>query len=30
MMRLEITDEARALIAKRGGTVAIDYIRPTG
>ena len=30
MMRLEITDEAQALIAKRGGTVAIDYIRPTG
>jgi hypothetical protein len=29
-MDLEITDEAAALLAKRGGTMAIDFIRPTG
>ena len=29
-MQLEITDEAAALLAKRGGTMAIDYIRSTG
>jgi hypothetical protein len=27
---LEITDEAAALLDKRGGTMAIDFIRPTG
>jgi hypothetical protein len=29
-MRLEITDEARVLLEKRGGTMTIDFIRPTG
>lgn len=29
-MQLEITDEARALLARRGGTMTIDFIRPTG
>ena len=30
MMQLEITDEAAELLDKRGGTMAIDFIRPTG
>lgn len=29
-VELEITDEARALLDKRGGTMTIDFIRPTG
>jgi hypothetical protein len=29
-VQLEITDEARDLLAKRGGTMTIDFIRPTG
>jgi hypothetical protein len=29
-MQLEITEDAAALLAKRGGTMAIDFIRPTG
>jgi hypothetical protein len=29
-MQLEITDEAKALLDKRGGTMTIDFIRPTG
>jgi hypothetical protein len=29
-MRLEITDAAAAIIARRGGTVTIDFLRPTG
>jgi hypothetical protein len=29
-MQLEITDEAAALLERRGGTMAIDFIRPTG
>ena len=29
-MRIEITDEATALLARKGGTMAIDFIRPTG
>lgn len=29
-MQLEITEEAAALLDKRGGTMAIDFIRPTG
>lgn len=29
-MHLEITDEAAALLERRGGTMAIDFIRPTG
>jgi hypothetical protein len=29
-MRFEITEEAAALLTKRGGAMAIDFIRPTG
>ncbi len=29
-MQIEITDEARQLLEKRGGTMTIDFIRPTG
>jgi len=29
-MQLEITDEARELLDKRGGTMTIDFIKPTG
>jgi hypothetical protein len=29
-MRIEITDEARELLQKKGGTMSIDFIRPTG
>jgi hypothetical protein len=29
-MQLEITPEAGALLSKRGGTMTIDFIRPTG
>ena len=29
-MKIEITDEARTLLTKRGGTMTIDFIRPTG
>jgi hypothetical protein len=29
-MQLEITDEARMLLDKRGGTMTIDFIKPTG
>ena len=29
-MRIEITDQARALLEKKGGTMSIDFIRPTG
>jgi hypothetical protein len=29
-MQFEITEEAAALLAKRGGTMSIDFIRPTG
>ncbi len=29
-MRIEITDEARRLLEKKGGTMSIDLIRPTG
>ncbi len=29
-MKIEITDEAKELLAKRGGTMTIDFIRPTG
>jgi hypothetical protein len=29
-MKIEITDEARELLVKRGGTMTIDFIRPTG
>ena len=29
-MQLEITDEARELLDKRGGTMTIDFIKSTG
>lgn len=29
-MQLEITDEAAELLEKRGGTMAIDFVKPTG
>ena len=29
-MQLEITDDARVLLDKRGGTMTIDFIKPTG
>ncbi len=29
-MQLELTDEAAALLTKRGKTLVIDLIRPTG
>lgn len=29
-MQIEITAEAATLLDKRGGTMAIDFIRPTG
>jgi hypothetical protein len=29
-MQLEITDDARVLLDKRGGTMTIDYVRSTG
>jgi hypothetical protein len=29
-IHLEITDDARELLAKRGGLMTIDYIRATG
>ncbi len=29
-MKIEITDEARELLAKRGGTMTIDFIKSTG
>jgi hypothetical protein len=29
-MDIEITDEARRLLERKGGTMSIDFIRPTG
>ena len=29
-MRIEITDDARELLERKGGTMSIDFIRPTG
>jgi hypothetical protein len=29
-VQLEITDEAAVLLDKRGGTMSIDFIKPTG
>jgi hypothetical protein len=29
-MNIEISPDAEALLAKRGGTMTIDFIRPTG
>ncbi len=30
MMDIEITDDARELLERKGGTMSIDFIRPTG
>jgi hypothetical protein len=29
-MQIDITPDAEILLAKRGGTMTIDFIRPTG
>jgi hypothetical protein len=29
-MRIEISDDARQLLERKGGTMSIDFIRPTG
>ena len=29
-MRIEMTDDARRVLEKKGGTMSIDVIRPTG
>jgi len=29
-MRIEITDGARQVLERKGGTMSIDFIRPTG
>ena len=29
-MEIQITDEARRVLEKKGGTMSIDFIRPTG
>ncbi len=29
-MRIEISDDAGALLERKGGTMSIDFIRPTG
>ena len=29
-MQIEITEDAQQLLAKKGGTMSIDFIRPTG
>ena len=29
-MDIEITDDARELLERKGGTMSIDFIRPTG
>ncbi len=29
-MEIQITDEAHKLLKKKGGTMSIDFIRPTG
>ncbi len=28
-MLIELTDEAKAMLRQKGGTAAVDYIRPT-
>ena len=30
LMEIEITDDARSVLEKKGGTMSIDFIRPTG
>jgi hypothetical protein len=29
-VKIEVTDDAATLLRKRGGTLTVDYIRPTG
>jgi hypothetical protein len=29
-MQIEITEDARQLLERKGGTMSIDFIRPTG
>lgn len=29
-MRLELTEEAQEILRRKGGTLTVDYIRPTG
>ncbi len=29
-MKIEVTDDAATLLRKKGGTLTVDYIRPTG
>jgi len=29
-MQIEITEDARTLLERKGGTMSIDFIRPTG
>jgi len=29
-MQIEMTEDARRLLEKRGGVMSIDFIRPTG
>lgn len=29
-MQIEVTEAAEVLLRKRGGTMTVDYIRPTG
>jgi len=29
-MQIEITDDAQQLLRKKGGTMSIDFLRPTG
>jgi hypothetical protein len=29
-MKIQITENARKVLAKKGGTMSIDFIRPTG
>jgi hypothetical protein len=29
-MKIQMTEDARKVLAKKGGTMSIDFIRPTG
>lgn len=30
LVKIEVTDDAATLLRKKGGTLTVDYIRPTG
>ena len=30
LMEIQMTDDARKVLEKKGGTMSIDFIRPTG